>query len=314
MTANELETIKNTLKEAKMQTSKERQKLKKQIDNKRYYIKNKKIQKSIAQDQIQVNTNPSTENTNTIELNENDCVENDEILKPYEEHNKIIDYIINKIAFEQFKKTIQEQVLQQLFESNFIKDTMVAQNKLTGHNVIDMTNLGTNNIMDTRQAENKVIELFKIINNKNIKESNTMISEQIKEMTTTELKIFKSALEKTKFETSEKIAKLNQNIYNKRYRINKRKISKSKAQDQIQVNTDPSIENTNGIELNKNDRFFNEKIVKQYKEYRAIIKHIINKIAFEQFKKTIQEQVLKQLFESNSIKDTMVAQNKTNRA
>ena len=36
------------------------------------------------------------------------------IIKQYKEHNKIIDYIIDKIAFEQLKKTIQEQVLKQL--------------------------------------------------------------------------------------------------------------------------------------------------------------------------------------------------------
>ena len=64
------------------------------------------------------------------------------------------------------------------------------------------------------------------------------------------LETIKNTFEKTKFETSEKITQLKRKIANKRrYTIKRRKISKSGAQDQIQVNTDLSTENTNDIEL-----------------------------------------------------------------
>ena len=70
-----------------------------------------------------------------------------------------------------------------------------------------MTNLATNNIMETREAENRVMELFKTINkinNKNIMESDTMISNKIKEMTTKNLKLLKIRLKRLSFKQVKK--------------------------------------------------------------------------------------------------------------
>ena len=307
MTTTQLETIENTFEETRIQTSEKIAQLKRNIAHKRRYLKKKnKISKSGTQDQIQINTELSAENTNDIDLDKIELFFNDKIVKQYEEYNIIMDYIIDKIAFEQFKKTIQEHGLTQLLK--FIKDTIDAQNKLRGHNVIGMTNLGTNNIMDTRQAVNRFINLFKIINkidNKNIMDSDTMISKQIEEIPTNELEIFENTIEGIKFETSEKIKKMKKKIVDKRRSIKKNnKISKSIAQDQIQVNTDLSAENTNDIKLNEFDFVKNKKILKQYEEYNIIMDYIIKKM--KQTEK--QQQEPKQLLKF--IKDTIDAQNK----
>ena len=173
--------------------------------------------------------------------------------------------------------------------------------------------------MNTRQAENKVTYLFSIINKinyKNIMKHDTIIN-KIKEMSTNELETIKNTLEKTKFQTSKKITKLNKKIYDKRHRIKNNKISKSSAQDQIQINTNLSTENTNAIELNKLELFLNDELLKQYEEYNTIIDYVIDMIEIEQNEEQgprvkrprLQEQVLLKYMQVQKIRYKLIRLN-----